>query len=185
MSAPTTGTPVPSTPATGSSGAKRVPRRTPVRVPELDHLDLDGLRAYRAELAEEENLVSYWRRILQARLDLLLSADDDRGAVERLRSVLGGNSAQTRRSSLLSTLPLGDTAPLPDLQSLWEAHTGDPHEIAALVRRITEAEAQLSTYRTALHIRLDLATRELIARYHDDPSSCLVALPLTLPPTPA
>jgi hypothetical protein len=148
-----------------------------VRVPELHHLDLEGLRDYRAQLTQEESLVSYWRRILQARLDLLLTADDDRATLDRLRSVLGGSGAQSRRTSLLSTLQLGDVAPLPDLPVLWEAHTGDPDEIAALVRRITEAEAQLSAYRSALHVRLDLATRELIARYHDNPSACLVALP--------
>jgi len=148
-----------------------------MRVAELAHLGLDDLRAYRTELSQEESLVSYWRRILQARLDLLLSADDDRTALERLRGVMGGSSAQTRRTSLLSTLPLDDAAPLPDLPALWEAHTGDPDELASLVRRITEAEAQLSTYRTALHVRLDLATRELIARYHEDPASCLIALP--------
>ncbi len=156
---------------------RRSNRPAPVRVPELAPLDLEALRAYRAELATEESRVSYWRRILQARLDLLLASDHDVPALERLATVLGGSGAQTRRSSLLDMLPLDDAAPLPDLLSLWEAHTGDPDEVAALIRRITEAEAQLSTYRTALHIRLDLATRELIARYHDDPSSCLVALP--------
>ena len=158
---------------------RRSSRPAPVRVPELDHLGLEALREYRRQLADEENLVSYWRRILQARLDLLTTSDDDRGAVERLRAVLGGEQAQTRRSALLTTLPLGDGAPLPDLPALWQtAASDDPAEVAALVRRLSDAEAQLSAYRSALHLRLDLATRELIARYYADPLSCLVALPI-------
>jgi len=173
-----TGTPAaPAAPAAPT--ARRPPRPAPMRVPELAHLDLEALRVYRTELSDEESRVSYWRRILQARLDILLDTGDDRTAVARLSGVLGGSGAQGRRTSLLSTLPLGDAAPLPDLPALWEAHTSDPDEVAALVRRITEAEGQLSAYRAALHVRLDLATRELIARYHDDPSSCMVALPLT------
>ena len=43
------------------------------------------------------------------------------------------------------------------------------------------AELQLSAYRNALHRRLELATGELIARYHEDPSLCLCALPLADP----
>ena len=153
-------------------------RPEPVLSEAYAHLSVDGLREYRRALSDEEHRVSYWRRILQARLDLLTTSDDDRSAVERLRGVLGGDQAQTRRSALLTTLPLGDGAPLPDLPALWQtAATDDPAEIAALVRRLRDAESQLSAYRSALHLRLDLATRELIARYYADPLSCLVALP--------
>ena len=158
----------------------RTPRPAPLRVPELHHLELDALRTYRKDLGAEENLVSYWRRILQARLDLVTVREDDSSALDRLRSVLGGEQAQSRRSVLLDTLPLGDSAPLPDLQSLWAtAASDDPDELAVLIRRLTDAEAQLSAYRGALHVRLDLATRELIARYYADPLSCLIALPLS------
>ena len=43
------------------------------------------------------------------------------------------------------------------------------------------AEAQLSAYRSAVHRRLEAATGELIARYHQDPRLCLSAPP---PPPP-
>ena len=39
----------------------------------------------------------------------------------------------------------------------------------------------LSSYREALIRRLDRATAEMVARYHEDPSLCLMALP-TAPP---
>ena len=38
---------------------------------------------------------------------------------------------------------------------------------------------QLSAYRTALHKRLAGATGELIARYREQPTLCLTALPTT------
>ena len=47
------------------------PRPVPERKAHFAHLTLDALRGYRAALGEEEGRVSYWRRILQARLDLL------------------------------------------------------------------------------------------------------------------
>ncbi len=42
----------------------------PQRVTELGHLSLAGLRTYRAALSAEEDRVSYWRPILQGRVDI-------------------------------------------------------------------------------------------------------------------
>ncbi|HMC68705.1 MAG TPA: hypothetical protein VKJ07_06080, partial [Mycobacteriales bacterium] len=46
-------------------------RAVPERSPDFAHLSLDGLRKYRLALSDEESRVSYWRRIIQARLDLV------------------------------------------------------------------------------------------------------------------
>jgi len=57
---------------TRSTGYDRRPaagRRPAQRVPHLEHLELSALREYRQDLLTEESRVSYWRRILQARLD--------------------------------------------------------------------------------------------------------------------
>lgn len=156
-------------------------RPAPTRVPELRSLGLHQLRGYRQQLCDEEHRVSYWRRLVQARLDVLRSAADDRGAVARLGALLAPAPVRHRRTALLATSPLVDTPPLPDLPALWACEPRDEASVAALARRLGEAEAQLSTYRSALHARLDLVTRELIARYHEDPTSCLVALPLPSP----
>ncbi len=43
----------------------------PQHAAELDHLTLQELRTYRAALSAEEDRVSYWRSIVQARLDVL------------------------------------------------------------------------------------------------------------------
>ena len=42
---------------------------------------------------------------------------------------------------------------------------------------LEEAEGQLSEYRAALHKRIAEATTELIARYREEPTLCLIALP--------
>lgn len=154
--------------------------------PELAHLPLAALRSYRQDLVDEESRVSYWRRILQARLDLL-RATGDRDVLVRLQSVLAHASAVSRRASLLAVLPADDVPPLPDLGPLWEvpAQDGGPGGPAArsavsyadLLARLTTAEQQLSAYRGALHVRLDRATDELILRYTEDPRRCLHALP--------
>lgn len=171
-----------STVAAGSSaglpGQRRtpVPKRIPERVPALMHLTLPALRSYRRQLATEEGRVSYWRRILQARRDVLAKGDSTPMAVDRLGEVLG-----EARSSRLVLMDVGlhdELPPLPDLAGLWsQVDPSDDDARDALVDRLTHAETVLSSYRAALHRRQDLATRELIARYHEDPSSCLIALP--------
>ncbi len=173
---------------TGAPAARRAssrPRRpgarpTPTRVPELAHLSLAELRAYRQEVTAEEGRVSYWRRILQARLDLLMT-DNDLDVVSRLRKVLADGRGPVRRSALLTVLPSDVVPPMPDLSALWEAQPppGDGPARQDLVNRMTAAERELSLHRQALHEALDQATSELIARYAEDPRQALIALPLS------
>jgi hypothetical protein len=47
--------------------------------------------------------------------------------------------------------------------------------LASLVS--VEIGQELTTYRRALRLRLEATTSELVARYRDDPGSCLSALP--------
>jgi len=156
-------------------GPRGAARRGPARrAPELAPLGLDQLRAYRQELIQEESRVSYWRRILQARLDLALA---DRGSLDRLRRVLSAHQQTSRRLAMQPFDGHVDVAPLPDLAVLWETQSGGGDD-TELVTRLADAEQQLSAYRRVLHQRLDAATGELISRYRDDPSLALRALPL-------
>ena len=68
---------------------------------------------------------------------------------------------------------------LPDLSTLWtrEVDPRDPVATEALIMALEEAESQLSEYRAALHKRIAEATTELIARYREEPTLCLIALP--------
>lgn len=150
------------------------------RVAHLGHLALDDLRSYRQELITEESRVSYWRRILQARIDTATGGGGDRDALGSLRKVLSRQQASSRR---LAVLPVHDAVglpPLPDLAALWDCGPGTDD---SLLGRLTHAEAELSAYRRGLHERLDDATSELIARYRDEPALALRALPLRPAPS--
>ena len=146
------------------------------------HLTLPGLRNYRKALSQEEARVSYWRRILQARLDMV-RADDPRqrsSSMENLRPVLTNDRVGSGRTALIEVLPIEDIPPLPDLEDLWDRNlrADDPEYNAELVESLIAAEEQLSAYRTALHARIQASTNELIARYRQDPAQCLSVLPL-------
>ncbi len=155
--------------------SSRPGRPLPRRAVELAHLSLDELRDYRGQLVTEETRVSYWRRILQARLDLVLDTGDHR-AMARLRNVLNEHASSSHRLALLPLQAADDSPPLPDLAALWQTPV-DQDADDDLVARLTHAEIALSTYRTSLHQRLDAATGELISRYRDEPGLALAALP--------
>lgn len=142
-------------------------------------LSLDELRAYRRRLADEEERVSYWRRLVHARIDVLKAEAHNARAltIEELVRVLGDTGTGGGRSSLVS---LHASEPLPDLpvlEEMWvtKLDPGDKEAVADAIERLNIAEKQLTDYRRALHERLDHASAELISRYHDNPASALVA----------
>lgn len=159
---------------------KAEPRPVPERDADYDHLALDALRDYRRMLTDEEGKVSYWRRILQARLDVVQSGPTGRELdPARLRPVLTQARVGAGRQALVDVLPVDDIPPLPHLAELWDRRVGadDPAGQAALETDLRTAELELSAYRSALHRRIGQATGELIARYREQPGLCLSALP--------
>lgn len=157
-------------------------RSVPERSPDFAHLSLDGLRAYRRALSAEEGRVSYWRRIIQARLDLVRATEAGTiPTADNLRGVFAEARVDSGRKALLTVVPDDDIPPLPDLVELWarEPVPDDVERNRRLAHELSKAEAQLSAYRTALHKRLSAATGELIARYREQPDLCLSALPLS------
>lgn len=165
-----------------STTPKAVRRRSePQRVPALTHLSLAELRAYREELTTEETRVSYWRRILQARHDLIVD-NCDPSARHRLREVLADHEQKSRRLAVQTMHDPDMSAPLPELAELWDTHSENLASGAApdddLIARLTEAEHKLSAYRRALHERLDEVTGDLVARYRESPALSLLALNL-------
>jgi hypothetical protein len=181
--------PTPGGPASAASPAavpaqrrKGERRPEPVLSEAYAHLSVDGLREYRRALTDEEHRVSYWRRILQARLDLVASGTTRRGADhDRLTPLLTTQRVGAGRRALSAvTRSDGDIPPLPLLEELWERQVepGDDAGRAAFEQDLRLAEHELSAYRAALHDRIGKATGELIARYRESPDLCLSALPL-------
>lgn len=158
------------------AGARPVPQRSAA----FAHLTLEDLREYRKTLATEEAKVSYWRRIIQARLDMLRAGTLGPSDGAHLRPVLTDARVAGSRSALVEVLPIDDIPPLPRLAELWERRVedGDVAGFAALDADLFAAEQQLSAYRKALHKRIGDATGELIARYREAPELCLSVLPL-------
>jgi hypothetical protein len=163
----------------GSAARRGAARPAPERNPALAHLDLQAVREYRAALTTEEGTASYWRRVVQARLDIVAAVTDDLPAVDNLGDVIAGVPAQTTRVALLDVVAGDDLPELPDLAAVWLAEPvpGDGRRNALLVAALADAELRLAAYRDALAGRLEAATAELIARYREDPAACLVALP--------
>ena len=152
-------------------------RPVPTQFEHHAHLGLDGLRDYRKALTAEESNVSYWRRIIQARLDVVRAGSDL--VSENLKPVLTDARVSAGRRVLVDILPATDIPPLPDLAGLWDRQvdTSDALALADLEADLDAAEQQLSAYRAVLHVKLGEATSELIARYRDEPNLCLTALP--------
>lgn len=175
--------PAPPPRETAAEGAQRrrsEPRPVPSRSEAYGHLSIDGLRRYRTALTAEENNVSYWRRILQARLDVVSAGGTSRELdTARLRPVLTSERVDSGRRALVQVLDTDDIPPLPSLSELWERQVADGDDAGrtAFAEELRQAEHQLSDYRRALHKRIHDATCELIARYREQPDLCLTALP--------
>ena len=166
--------------ATAARGRRTGPRPIPVCSDAFSHLTLTALREYRRDLAAEESRVSYWRRILQARLDVVRAGSFSRDVdASVLRPVLTADWVASARRAMVAVLPDHDAPPLPRLDELWErqVHVYDLAGRAVLDADLAAAEQQLSAYRTALHAQIEEATGELIARYREKPTLCLSALP--------
>ncbi|MBK5305528.1 MAG: hypothetical protein JJD92_02440 [Frankiaceae bacterium] len=161
-------------------GGRRGSRPTPERSHEFSHLSLEDLRTYRRRLTSEEDQVSYWRRIIQARLDVLRAGTLGSSDGQYLRPVLTDDRLASSRTALVSVVPADDIPPLPNLAELWERRIAADDEPGQreLDHDLARAERQLSEYRQALHRRIADATGELIARYREQPDLCLSVLPL-------
>ena len=146
----------------------------------LDGLRLSELRAYRAELEKEEERVSYWRRLIQARLDVLnASAKAQYLSEESLKAALGETGSGARRQQLLSVEAASELPALPEVGELWSQHVdvNDDDAREQMCKALAEAEERLSAYRHALHKRIDAAKTELIGRYKSDHDLTLDLLP--------
>jgi len=163
--------------------AARKAARAAVLPPErnitFDHMSLEDLRGLRTELMDQETRVSYWRRIIQARLDVLRSDVTDHSPVTDLAKVLTEATSAHRRLAHISVLPIDDIPPLPDLAEMWarQVKPGDVKGIAALISDLEAAEDQLSKFRSELFRGIEVATNELIARYREQPLLALQILP--------
>lgn len=160
-------------------------------------LDLDELRAERARLQGEEHAVSYVRRLVQGRLDLVRAEARSRASGGHLdvahdlpsvlgdRVLAGGGSAPggaaditmgSARPPRETTVP-ADHPLVHDLDERCERL--GMHQLTELDdAALTELESELDTFehacsaeRHALFQRIDALTAELVRRYRDGAAS--------------
>lgn len=151
----------------------------PVAAADLAELALESLRAYRQKLADEEDRVSYWRRLVHARLDLLRAQSTEGPlSLDALARALGDTGSGRTRTALVRVRAAEALPELPVLEEMWvtEVDPDDAEAVDRAMERLATAERQLTSYRSALHQRIDEATAELIERYRKDPASALGAL---------
>ncbi len=145
--------------------------------PHLAEVSFSELREYRERLRAEEERISYWRRLIHARVDLI-KADALHDAVidvEKLSKVLGDTGTGHMRSALHRVRAADPLPDLPDLSSVWTIPDTEEETVDAL-ERLAGAESTLTSYRRALHERIDEATAELIVRYRQKPARALEIL---------
>lgn len=145
--------------------------------PLLAELSLDDLRILRHHLSDEESRVSYWRRLFQARLDML--SGRDLVDTQEIREVLQDASSAPRRWQALGLHPADIDTSMPQAQSLWSRviDLQDEQQREAYMKLLRSMEVSLSTNRRALHRQIDAVTEELISRYRANPALALTALP--------
>lgn len=140
---------------------------------------LAGLRALRKALREEERRVSYWRRLVQGRLDLAQAAlAGDQPSVEKLTATASGQrpdpcrGGAPRRSPSFARIMSGvQDRRLASLAAAWNTPIpwDDPRRLRAVEGTLVEIEGELSRRRRDLHARIDACTSELVDRYRRDP----------------
>ncbi len=155
-----------------------------------DYLDglggrsLDEVRAMRAECQQVEEVVSYLRRVVQGRLDVVHSFLDHHGSghgvgdldevVEDLSSIIGSGPARPsgygRLPSQMS--PDMESADLTseidevlDADGIGKLPTMTADELHALAGRLNVIEQRISDERRMLHERIDALQAQIVSRY--------------------
>jgi hypothetical protein len=152
----------------------------------LPDLSTDELRRRRDESLAEREFLSYLRRLLQVRQDVLSAERGQRKSgekpeplVDRLTAVLskGGKANGTRGEAIRTVLSEADLeeaerqaeAMLPQL-NLGETDQMSEDELERVVRSLAEAERAVSSRRAAVIRVHDRLQEELKRRYRDNPA---------------
>src|SRR6195256_2226692 len=154
----------------------------PSYVQDLTTVPVEELRKKKAECEALEAEVSYARRLIQGRLDILRHGVEPRpggdklgvtevvedlpgilsegvgGSASRLPRIIAPANADTQRREVER---LGSTADLTRLEELAGAELGE------IVERLSEAEKETSQRRRRIQGVLDSVTDELIRRYRE------------------
>ena len=158
----------------------------------LDALSTDQLRARRNDLQEAELTLSYVRRLVQVRLDILLNerehraggagARDAAALVAELPKILLEHEPGTARGSFpgVAGPPAAVEEVVAELDRVFDVATLDalPDDaLAAAADRLAGTERRVSSRRRALHASIDAVQEEMLRRYKSGEASVDSLLP--------
>jgi hypothetical protein len=145
-------------------------------------LPLDELRSLRAELQHEDDVVSYVRRMAQARLDLVRAEqrrrteEGEHELADELPVILSSHMAGGSGGAPRPPRPADDFSGHPlaaELDGLCDSASsadlgefGD-EDLAAFYDALHEFETARSNQRRDLFVRIDALSAELVRRYRD------------------
>jgi len=155
----------------------------PAYVEDLESLTMEELRERRRVLDDLDTELSFYRRMLHGRMDLLAfeirrrSGEETRSLIEALPQILADGIDGPSRNAIPKDLPLT----LPELsgegnrridQVLGDgflAHLPiiDDAELDEIQEMLTEAEREISTQRRSVYGVYDLINGEITRRYRD------------------
>jgi hypothetical protein len=146
----------------------------------LEKLPLDEVRSLREEADQEETDLSYLRRLLQGRIDIVAaelirrSGGDAQGIVGELPQILSdgprgqahglGRHQVTEPSNAGSTRRAEEQAAAMDVTDLGDR---DDDEVHALLESLRATESDISARRRAVQGVYDAASAEITRRYRD------------------
>lgn len=161
-------------------GRRRIDRvAAPDFLDDLEHKPTSEVRAMRDECREEEERLSYARRLLQGRIDIARAeqarrrGDSTVGLIDALPSILADQTSTRRGQTQARPAPLyvpqtqhsrraeddeADLARMPDL---------DDDALTELLARMTSDERALSDLRRRVLDHLDRLQEEIVARLRD------------------
>ncbi len=156
----------------------------PTYLQALEQIPLSEIRSRRAAATEVETGLSYLRRLVQGRLDIVAAERDSRAAgeaadddvshlVERLPSILSDHVRAPGLGRLPSSIGPGevDEELLADLDRLVPpgdlSHLGNltDEQLAAVVSDVATLEQEVSRRRKALFEVIDRLQAEIVRRY--------------------
>ncbi|MFD4859914.1 RsiG family protein [Streptomyces atratus] len=147
--------------------------------PELDGLRLPELRTLRRESQRDEADLSYVRRLVQGRIDILRAElarrlDPETPVVDRLSEILADTPSRHRSSARHVTLttPRSDEYRRLAAETLAEVELSDldartDEELHAAMGRLVRYEQQVSRRRHQLQRTADDCSAEIARRYRD------------------
>jgi hypothetical protein len=152
----------------------------PEYLTDLDAVDLEELRARRDTAEDVEAQISYYRRLIHGRMDLLSfeakrrSGEESRTLLEALPEILAsglvlGQDPTPRHIEVMPPLPSKTGRRLIDRIMddgvLTQLSEMSDQEVAEALEGLVEFEEQMSEQRRQLHVVIDTLQEEIVGRY--------------------